>query len=57
MRWLGLGLDLVMTILAPTAVGWWAAHHWQKPLLLVVGALIGVAVAFWRLIKLLRDLS
>lgn len=57
MRWLGLGLDLVMTILVPTAVGWWAADRWNTPLLLVLGALLGVATAFWRLIRLLKDLS
>lgn len=57
MRWMGLGLDLVMTILVPTAAGWWAAGRWHAPLLLVLGALLGVAAAFWRLIRLLKDLS
>lgn len=57
MRWMGLGLDLVMTILVPTGLGWWSARHWNLPLLLVAGALVGVAVAFWRLIRLLKDLS
>jgi hypothetical protein len=54
---MGLGLDLVMTILVPTAAGWWAAGRWHAPLLLVLGALLGVAAAFWRLIRLLKDLS
>ncbi len=54
---MGLGLDLVMTILVPTAIGWWSARHWDAPILLVVGALIGVAVTFWRLIRLLKELS
>lgn len=57
MRWMGLGLDLVMTILVPTSLGWWASTRWNSPLLLVAGALLGVAVAFWRLIRLLKDLS
>lgn len=57
MRWMGLGLDLVMTILVPTSLGWWAAGRWHSPLLLVAGALLGVAVSFWKLIRLLKDLS
>jgi F0F1-type ATP synthase assembly protein I len=46
LRYTGLGLQMLMTMLAPGALGWWLDSKFGSfPWLLVAGAVVGVVVS------------
>lgn len=57
-RFMGMGMELVASIIGPTLLGWWLDGKFgTEPWLVVTGMLLGLVGGFYNLLKALLSLG